>query len=252
MKHHRAIGFGALAVIATVGLVINQGAGAEAGPTSGRDVQLQDTQTDGSTVVETNVLEAVSRKNRETTESSLACTNVDEAPNFPTYFVGKKYRGLFLTAVIRRCDTPRANETARANYVSYIYGDCDPSRQPTDGGVIDTGCAPPLEIQSYPACERSYGDYSFVDLSSAEELETVQGVPAAYFASGARGELYTRGATVVVFGNADEDVQNVLREVRARPISLAPGENLDSDAGAEEPMPATPEALSGKLSCLDK
>lgn len=39
----------------------------------------------------------------------------------------------------------------RANFASLIYGDCEASS--------DAGCAPPLEIQTWPACERNAGTY---------------------------------------------------------------------------------------------
>lgn len=55
--------------------------------------------------------------------------------------------------LIRRCDAPYACESVRANYVSYIYGSCD-----VDPDIDGSACVPPVEIQTWPACERSYAD----------------------------------------------------------------------------------------------
>lgn len=59
------------------------------------------------------------------TASELPCTAPREAANYGLYSLGPEYQGLPLTTIIRRCDYP--SPQGRANYVSYIYGDCDPN-----------------------------------------------------------------------------------------------------------------------------
>jgi hypothetical protein len=52
-----------------------------------------------------------------------------------------------------RCDDPiEPNEPVRANYVGYIYGDCSIASG-------DEACAPPLEVQVWPACIRNHSTY---------------------------------------------------------------------------------------------
>ena len=58
---------------------------------------------------------------------------------FPLYDAGDRVDGLPLVAVLRRDDT--------ADFVSFVYGDC------TAGD--DEGCAPPAEVQVWPACRRN-------------------------------------------------------------------------------------------------
>ena len=57
---------------------------------------------------------------------------------FPLYDAGDRVDGLPLVAVLGRDDT--------ADFVSFVYGDC------TAGD--DEGCAPPAEVQVWPACRR--------------------------------------------------------------------------------------------------
>src|SRR4051812_32815613 len=78
--------------------------------------------------------------------TALPCTDENGASvDVPRYSAGASFEGLKQTKSFRRCDAP--SPMGRANFVSYIYGSCDP--QP------DQGCSPPMEIQTFPACERN-------------------------------------------------------------------------------------------------
>jgi hypothetical protein len=125
----------------------------------------------------------------------LPCTGPREAVNFETFSAGAAPVGLPLTETIRRCD--EGSGDAGANYVSYIYGDCMIAESAT-------GCSPPLEVQVWPACQRSLADYSFEGrplphrkLPSDDAAEVVE------FAFGLdnRIEVYTRSSTIVIFAN---------------------------------------------------
>ena len=59
----------------------------------------------------------------------------------PALFAGDNVDGLSLTAVVRGGD---------AGYVSFVYGDCE--------AADDAGCAPPAEVQVWPACLRHLAD----------------------------------------------------------------------------------------------
>jgi len=111
----------------------------------------------------------------------------------PRYFAGASFEGLKQTKSFRRCDQP--SSMGRANFVSYIYGSCDPEP--------DQGCAPPMEIQTFPACERNADSYTLNPEGDPVPRKniTIAGLPGAIFDGGRRVEVYMRNATVVIFGD---------------------------------------------------
>jgi hypothetical protein len=118
---------------------------------------------------------------------------------FPLVYAGERVDGLPLVAIVRRDDT--------ANYVSFAYGDCRPPS--TEGG-----CAPPAEVQVWPAGRRSLGSYDASRGGSSPELTKIRGSPAAYFDAGTRLEVYTAQLTVVVFARSRERVGRVADALR--------------------------------------
>ncbi len=118
----------------------------------------------------------------------------------PLVWAGEEVAGLPLTAVLRRDDTAR--------YVSFVYGDCAPS--------ADSGCAPPVEIQVWPANARGLGSYGAAAAGApvpAPEPTRARGVPAA-FVGDSQLELYARRATVVVFTHSRERSLEVATALR--------------------------------------
>jgi hypothetical protein len=109
------------------------------------------------------------------------------------------------------------------------------------------GCAPPLEIQSWPACERSPADYNAGPPGAAQPIQPtrsfqLRGVPARLYDDGSL-ELNTAAATVVIFGQDTDQLlaaAAALRSPRASPLTAAPGEVL--------PAPV-PGAQNGTLKC---
>lgn len=141
----------------------------------------------------------------------------------PLLFAGDRTDGLPLTAVLRRSDS--------AEYVSFVYGDCVPDD--------DAGCAPPVEIQVWPACRRHLALY---DSSSGPDLErlTVRGVPGAVLDSGTRLELQTGRSTIVVFAESRQRLSRIAAELRP----------LDSRTANGVPLPQpAPGAVEGRLPC---
>lgn len=130
-----------------------------------------------------------------TSPGLLPCTGEDEATNFTAYSLGREFEGLPLTAQGRRCTQPSpiAPPDARTNVVEYIYGDCKP---PPDGG-----CAPPLAVQTWPACERGPAPVTHHNPLHGELR--VRGVPARQYEGGRRLEVYTADSTVVVFAREE-------------------------------------------------
>lgn len=118
---------------------------------------------------------------------------------FPLYDGGGQVDGLPLVAVLRRDDS--------ANFVSFVYGDCV--------ARDDEGCAPPVEVQVWPACRRHLGLYdSSLPGTPAPERTQVRGVPGAFFEDGQRLELQTGPSTVVVFASSRDRVLRVASALR--------------------------------------
>lgn len=144
---------------------------------------------------------------------------------FPLYYAGDRVDGLQLVAVLRRDDT--------ASFVSFVYGDCTPSD--------DAACAPPAEIQAWPACRRNLALY---DGSRSRRLDlqrtTIRGVPAAFLEDGTQLEIQTGRSTVVVFADSPARALRIADALRSM--------NGSASAGALLPRPA-PGALDGTLAC---
>jgi hypothetical protein len=180
----------------------------------------------------------------------LPCTGPDEPTNFPFYSLGVEFEAIPFTAELRRCDDPFPGEPVRANYVSYIYGDCVVA--PADGQTeFDEGCAPPLEIQTWPSCERSLADYEFEPgiPYSFDEFGLQRGVPAYSFDDGTRVELYTGTSVIVIFGDDPAQLLRAISAIRPEPAESPPGPpSLLASGGGDLPVPA-PGATTGELRC---
>ncbi len=145
--------------------------------------------------------------------------------DFPVYYGGAAVEGHPLTAVLRRKDT--------ADYVAFVYGDCIVES--------DTGCAPPAEIQVWPACKRSLSLYDAGASSVPTPDRTlVRGAPGAFFDDGRRLEIQTGRATVVIFSAS--------RAASLRIGSALRGLNVAVAAGGSLPSPAD-GAVEGRLRC---
>jgi hypothetical protein len=142
----------------------------------------------------------------------------------PLYFAGDRVEGLPLVTVLRRSDT--------ADFVSFVYGDCTPDD--------DMGCAPPLEIQVWPACRRHLALYGSSPSGPTIERTTVRDVPAAVLDGGTRLELQTGRSTIVVFGDSRGLLARVARLLRA----------IDGSVSVRHALPSPePGALEGTLKC---
>lgn len=152
---------------------------------------------------------------------------------FALYAVGTRFEGLPLVASFRRLDAPDRRYSVRANYVSFIYGVCS--------AVNGMGCAPPLEVQIWPACERNPSVYEWSPAEAAAiERTRIRGVPAIFYDGGRRLELSTGASTVVIFARTKEQL--------ARAAAGLTGLNLARAAGAVLPAPVR-GAVEGRLAC---
>jgi hypothetical protein len=178
----------------------------------------------------------------------LPCEDEGARIAFPHFSLGPAFEGMTATYSMRRCDLPYPQEPVRANFVSYIYGDCAVTVDEGDGR-----CVPPLEVQSWPACERTLADYP---ARLQREARVVRGAPAAAFAESASGlgtrlEVYTGNTTVVLFGHEPGQVAraaNALVEELSQP-PLLPSMLRPSTVQADPLAPAVPGAIEGQLQC---
>lgn len=195
----------------------------------------------------------------------------------PLFSVGGSWRGAGLTAIQRVCEDPVPLATAaaggridpdslhRANYTSFLYGDCTPQG--------DSGCPYPLEIQVWPACERNPASFSSNDSGSdLDEDERagpsllgrteIRGVPTySYGQDGGtpdRAEALVGDTTVVVFLGDDapttlaaqtEELTAVVSALRPAGDSNHPIAQAES-ANLTQALPAPVAGVeSGSLRC---
>jgi hypothetical protein len=194
----------------------------------------------------------------------LSCTDADEAPNFDLATPGTDAAGYNGSHIIRRCDPPEDSPSqaltrsrsvgadpesedsdVRANYVSYWYGSCDLA----DSSGSDEGCAAPIEVQVWPACERSLDSYKLPgdEVYPRTERPPINGVPTFLFDQGTRLEMYSGDATIVIFGDDPDRVVEAAHELKLAPAGTVPGE-APAESSEALPPPAT-GALSGEAVC---
>ncbi len=183
-----------------------------------------------------------------------ACTGEGKPTNFAFYTLGPRFAGVEQSKSLRRCDLPDMSSPGssmstaggkrhafRANYASVIYGDCEAGD--------DEGCAPPLEIQTWPACERNAGTY---EKAKRPNLR-IRGAPAVVFDGGTQIEIYTARATVVVFGADSALTKRAARAVaRQDPGTRFPSKVTAAGVSAASRQPlARPArgAMAGRLDC---
>lgn len=141
--------------------------------------------------------------------------------------------GLPLEAVVQGWATNRhaRQQGRRAIYWTFIYGDCTPP--PSEGG-----CAPPLEVQVWSACVRSFG-------SIKRHLYEFRGAKAT--GGGGRYEvspmeIFTGRTTIVVFGNEKPLIKAAARELR----------EVHRAQAVSRLLPPAQGSLTGKLPCQRK
>lgn len=141
----------------------------------------------------------------------LPCTAADQRLNFPNWWAGESFDGLAVSAVLRRCDKPVAGDPGRANYVSYVYGDCNPAGR-------DEGCAPPIEIQSWPAAEVTKQMFASATPDGQPHPGTdtkIGGMPATKYEGGEHLVIFRPQSTVMIFGRSAVRVERFAQKAAA-------------------------------------
>lgn len=115
--------------------------------------------------------------------------------------------GLSLVDSAKLCNSAAPGEPATIPFTSAIFGDCN--------ATSEEGCGPPLEVQTWPECDRNLALYTVTDADGNQQpyphtmsaLPQAPQVPVATFDDGTRSEIYTGSATIVIFAE-DSTVMN--------------------------------------------
>lgn len=152
---------------------------------------------------------------------------------YPLYNAGDEVAGQPLTYVLEQPAANRAPADTGSVTVSFMYGDCIAAE--------DEGCAPPIEIQNWPACVRNLSLYENQGEFGPTPRETiVRGAPAALFEDGKRIEVQTGTTTVVVFGRSESEMVAAADALRG----------VNNGVSEADPLPApAPGAIGGALAC---
>jgi hypothetical protein len=189
--------------------------------------------------------ELVSTHERVRNHEALPCTGSKEPINFEIFSAGPSVAGVPLTDFTRRCGGTTPVDEPPANLTNYIYGHCEIA----EGA---TGCAPPLEIQTWPACQRAFADYSFEgEPLPHRRLPDLGGAEVVEFLMDGRIEVYTKSSTVVIFAENPAIAREALTLLRSQETGKPPATQAEELQGKPEEglEPPSDGAMEGELSC---
>lgn len=189
----------------------------------------------------------VSLRERVLNHEALPCTGVEAPINFEIFSAGPSIAGVPFTGVQRRCGGSAPADEPSPDFINYIYGHCE-----IPAGA--TGCEPPLEIQTWPACQRSLGDYSFeghpVPFRRLQDVGGAEVVEINFMVDN-RIEVYTKSSTIVIFANTPDLAKKALGSLRSQQIGKPPAtepQELNGEPG-QGLGPPIPGAMKGDLPC---
>jgi hypothetical protein len=187
----------------------------------------------------------VSTRERVSQGEALPCTGPRDPINFEVFSAGPAVAGVPMTEAVRRCDAGALADESTSNYFAYVYGDCQ---------ALAGGCRLPLQIRSYPACQRSYSEYEFEGKPLPyKELPAVGGarVREIEFLVDHRIEVYTGTSTIVISAADWGLAEEALRLLRGQSSGQPPATTATSLA--QEPQerlgPPAQGAMEGDLQC---
>jgi hypothetical protein len=131
------------------------------------------------------------------------------AAEIPTYYPGNSAEGNPLNVILRGYNRSPIHD------IDFIYGDCT--------ATAETGCAPPIEVQVWPACARSLSMYDGSPGALTAERTTIRGAPAAFLENGQRLEIQTGIVTIVIFARDRDEALSVANALRGLNVNLPAG-----------------------------
>lgn len=161
--------------------------------------------------------------------ATAPCAARRHLPAFTAYSLGMSFAGLPLTDELRSCYVPPAGRIVGTHPGSLtwvsdaIYGNCTPEGS-------EGGCGPPLDVQSWPECDRNLSSYGTAEppralppatshsLSGSYEIPTVQ----LERGLSNRIEMYTGQTTIVIFTDGPGGPRLALRAAHALARIVAP------------------------------
>lgn len=184
-----------------------------------------------------------------TTPYRLACTDAGERTNFAYFSLGPKFAGFPVHDVLRRCIASATAHRTEPNDVAFVYGTCE-----SEG---DTGCAPPFQISSSPACQLNYSDYRpprGVGHSHSGLRRWGHGAISVRVFDLGKLIVFTGKSTIEVSGAGSTGRQagRILSRVRKEssgPRLEAPSDEIQNQIGVDSLPPPAPGALRDELRC---
>ena len=157
------------------------------------------------------------------------CLRRHNLPAFTAYSLGSSFAGLPRVEMFRSCYAPPRGRRLIGGPRSVtwttdaIYGTCTPEGP-------ERTCDPPLEIESWPECDRNFGSYRTAKSPSALRPSTffrLSGsykIPTVALESGLsnRIEMYTGQTTIVIFGMGPNGESLARRAAHALAHIIAP------------------------------
>jgi hypothetical protein len=196
---------------------------------------------------ESHALKWVSTHERVLEHEALPCTGPRDPINFEIFSAGPSVSGVPLNTFVRRCDASAPADEAPANYTNYVYGHC----QAVEG---DSGCEPPLQIQSFPACQRSLADYSYegkpLPVRKLPNRGGAEVVEIDFFLDH-RIEVYTKSTTIVIFASSPSLAKKALALLRSQESGEPPAIRPAALGGSPDERLGAPSeaAIEGDLPC---
>jgi hypothetical protein len=150
------------------------------------------------------------------------CLQRHHLPTFTAYSLGASFAGLSRTNMSRSCYAPPPGRlvgtgSGSVTWVSdAVYGTCTPEG-------FEGGCGPPLDVQSWPECDRNFSSNGTVESAktlrptTSDALTGSYKIPAVQLEKGLsnRIEMYTGTTTIVIFTDGPEGPRLALRAAHA-------------------------------------
>jgi hypothetical protein len=200
---------------------------------------------DAAMVVDRGQPRWVSTHERVLRQEALPCTGTEDPINFEVFSAGSAVAGVPMTGTVRRCDAGALADESTSNYFAYVYGDCQ---------ALAGGCRLPLQIRSYPACQRSYSEYEFEGKPLPyKELPPVGGavVREIEFLVDHRIEIYTGTSTIAISAADWSLAEEALGLLRGQSSGKPPAATAASLAQEQKERlePPVKGAIEGDLQC---